>query len=44
MRIQIDQAREALGAKALTQGQLIEQIEKELDQMAAEQRSGPKKE
>ena len=36
--IQIDQAREALGAKALTQSQLIEEVEKELDRMA-EQRS-----
>jgi len=34
----IDQAREALGAKALTQSQLIEEVEKELDRMA-EQRS-----
>ena len=42
-RIQIAQAREALEAKGLTQRQLIEQIERKLDQME-EQSGGPKKE
>ena len=37
----IDKAREAMGAKALTQRQVIDEIERKIDRM--EERSGPKK-